>query len=38
MTPDLRIGVRLEKQWRDTEVGPRQFEGFRIGLAVTYGT
>ena len=38
MTSDLRIGVRLEKQWRDTEVGPRQFEGFRIGLAVTYGT
>jgi hypothetical protein len=38
MTPDLRIGVRLEKQWRDTQVGPRQFEGFRIGLAVTYGT
>jgi len=37
MTPDLRVGVRLEKQWRNTEVAPRQFEGLRLGLAVSYG-
>jgi hypothetical protein len=37
MTPDLRVGVRLEKQWRDTEVAPRQFEALRFGLMVTYG-
>lgn len=38
MSPDLRIGVRVEKQWRNTEVGSRQFEGLRIGLAVSYGS
>jgi len=38
MSPDLRVGVRLEKQWRNTEVAPRQFEGLRFGLAVSYGT
>ena len=37
MSPDLRVGVRVEKQWRNTQVGPRQFEGLRFGLAVSYG-
>jgi hypothetical protein len=38
VSPDLRVGVRVEKQWRNTEVAPRQFEGLRIGLALSYGT
>jgi hypothetical protein len=37
VTPDLRVGVRLEKLWRDTEVVSRQYEGLRFGLAMTYG-
>jgi hypothetical protein len=38
VSSDLRVGVRLEKQWRNTEVGAQRFEGLRIGLAVSYGT
>jgi hypothetical protein len=37
MSPDLRVGVRLEKQWRDTQVTFQQFEGFRFGVTVNYG-
>ena len=38
MTPDLRIGGRLEKQWRDSENPIRRFEGFRIGVVFSYGS
>ncbi len=38
VSPDLRVGVRVEKQWRNTDVAARQFEGLRIGLAVSYGS
>lgn len=38
MTPDLRIGARLEKQWRDSENPIRRFAGFRIGLVCSYGS
>ncbi|HEY7292575.1 MAG TPA: outer membrane beta-barrel protein [Vicinamibacterales bacterium] len=36
--PDLRLGVRIEKQWRTSEDPTREFNGLRYGLAVTYGT
>jgi hypothetical protein len=38
MTSDLRIGARLEKQWRDSENPIRRFEGFRVGMVFSYGS
>jgi len=34
---DLRVGVNVDHSQRDSEVAQRQYGGFRIGTAVTYG-
>jgi hypothetical protein len=35
--PDVRIGFKVEKQQRTSDVFGRTYEGLRIGMAVTYG-
>ncbi|HEV3062220.1 MAG TPA: outer membrane beta-barrel protein [Vicinamibacterales bacterium] len=38
LSPDVRVGVKAEKLWRDSQVDGRQYKGYRIGMTLTYGT
>jgi hypothetical protein len=38
LSSDLRVGVRVEKQWRVSDIALHEFQDFRIGLSVTYGS
>ncbi len=35
---DMRVGVNLDKVTRESPVSIRQFEGLRVGMAITYGS
>jgi hypothetical protein len=38
LSPDLRLGFNIDRQRRISEVTGRPYEGYRYGLAVTYGS
>jgi len=37
MRPDVRIGVNADRQRRTSEVARHEYEGVRLGVAITYG-